>query len=50
MEYSELYDIDKLYNDINNIIVSSRHNITNTINNEMVVSKWKIGEIIVKYE
>lgn len=50
MEYSELYNIDKLYNDINNIIVSSRQNITNTINNEMVVSKWKIGEIIVKYE
>lgn len=39
-----------IYNEIKEILNNSRNNIVITINNELIFSYWKIGEIIVKYE
>ncbi|MFI3307292.1 MAG: PDDEXK nuclease domain-containing protein [Mycoplasmatota bacterium] len=39
-----------LFNEIKSILDKSKNKIVATINNELIVSYWKIGEIIVKYE
>ena len=41
---------NNLYEDIKEILNDSRKNIVNNINNELIISYWKIGEIIIKYE
>lgn len=50
MKNNEVCNIEKIYEEINEILINSKKNIINVINNELVMSKWKIGEIIVKYE
>ena len=41
---------NNIYQEIKEILNNSRSNIVSTINNEIIVSYWKIGKIIVKYE
>ena len=41
---------NNLYEEIKEILNDSRKNIVNNINNELIISYWKIGEIIIKYE
>ncbi|MHB8127504.1 MAG: PDDEXK nuclease domain-containing protein [Mobilitalea sp.] len=42
--------MNPLVNEIKNILETARSNIAREINNELIVSYWKIGEIIVRYE
>lgn len=39
-----------LINEIKNILDTARSNIAKEVNNELIISYWKIGEIIVRYE
>jgi len=42
--------MNPLVSEIKNILETARKNVAREINNELVVSYWKIGEIIVRYE
>lgn len=42
--------MNPLLNEIKNILEISRSNVARIVNNELLVSYWKIGEIIVRYE
>ncbi len=42
--------IHPLINEIKNILDTARSNIAKEVNNELIISYWKIGEIIVRYE
>lgn len=37
-------------NEIKNILDTARNNVAREVNNELIISYWKIGEIIVRYE
>ncbi len=37
-------------NEIKTILNNARSNVAKQVNNELIVSYWKIGEIIVRYE
>lgn len=39
-----------IINEIKDILETVRNNVAREINNELIVSYWKIGEIIVRYE
>ena len=39
--------IHPLINEIKNILDTARSNIAKEVNNELIISYWKIGEIIV---
>lgn len=39
-----------LINEIKDILDTARSNIAKEVNNELIISYWKIGEIIVRYE
>jgi hypothetical protein len=36
--------------EIRDILTTSRNNVVQTVNNELLIAYWKIGEIIVRYE
>ena len=42
--------IRPLINEIKNILDTARNNVAREVNNELIISYWKIGEIIVRYE
>ncbi len=42
--------IKPLVGEIRNILDTARRNIAREVNNELIVSYWKIGEIIIRYE
>lgn len=42
--------INPLINEIKNILKAARSNVAREVNNELIISYWKIGEIIVRYE
>ena len=42
--------MNPLVGEIKNIVDTARTNVAKAINNELVISYWKIGEIIVRYE
>ena len=42
--------MNPLVSEIKNIIEIARNNVAREVNNELLVSYWKIGEIIVRYE
>lgn len=42
--------INPLINEIKEILDMARRNVARKVNNELIVSYWKIGEIIVRYE
>lgn len=42
--------IKPLVNEIKNILDVARSNVATVVNNELIASYWKIGEIIVRYE
>lgn len=42
--------IHPLINEIKNILDMARSNVAKEVNNELIISYWKIGEIIVRYE
>lgn len=42
--------INPVISEIKNILDVSRQNVARTVNNELLVAYWKIGEIIVRYE
>lgn len=42
--------INPLINEIKEILDMARRNVAREVNNELIVSYWKIGEIIVRYE
>lgn len=42
--------MNPLVNEIKNILEIARTNVARKINNELIISYWKIGEIIVRYE
>lgn len=42
--------MNPLVNEIKNILEIARSNVAREVNNELLVSYWKIGEIIVRYE
>lgn len=42
--------MDPLVNEIKNILENARNNIAREVNSELIISYWKIGEIIVRYE
>ncbi len=45
------YDmINPLVSEIKNILETARNNVAKEINNQLIISYWKIGEIIVRYE
>ena len=39
-----------LVSEVKSILDTARSNVAKTVNNELIVSYWKIGEIIVRYE
>uniref|UniRef100_UPI00286F73AD PDDEXK nuclease domain-containing protein n=1 Tax=Anaerosporobacter sp. TaxID=1872529 RepID=UPI00286F73AD len=42
--------MNPLVNEIKDILNSARRNVAREVNNELITSYWKIGEIIVRYE
>ena len=42
--------IRPLINEIKYILDTARNNVAREVNNELIISYWKIGEIIVRYE
>ena len=42
--------MNPVISEIKNILDVSRQNVARTVNNELLVAYWKIGEIIVRYE
>lgn len=36
--------------EIRNILDTARRNVAREVNNELIISYWKIGEIIIRYE
>lgn len=42
--------MNPVISEIKNILDLSRQNVARTVNNELLVAYWKIGEIIVRYE
>ena len=42
--------IKLLVGEIRNIFDTARRNIAREVNNELIISYWKIGEIIIRYE
>jgi len=42
--------MNPLVNEIKNILEIARTNVARKINNELIISYWKIGEINVRYE
>ncbi len=42
--------INPLIDDIKEILDKARSNVAREVNNELIISYWKIGEIIVRYE
>lgn len=42
--------MNPLISEIKNILDVARGNVAKQVNNELIVSYWKIGEIIVRYE
>ncbi len=42
--------IKPLVGEIKNILDTARRNIAREVNNELIISYWKIGEIIIRYE
>ncbi|RDU24942.1 PDDEXK nuclease domain-containing protein [Anaerosacchariphilus polymeriproducens] len=42
--------INPLVGEIRDILVTARKNVASEVNNELIISYWKIGEIIVRYE
>lgn len=42
--------INPLVREIRDILDTARRNVANEVNNELIRSYWKIGEIIVRYE
>lgn len=42
--------MNPLVSEIKNILETARNNVAREINNELIISYWKIGEIIVRYE
>ena len=42
--------IHPLINEIKNILDTARSNVAKEVNNELIISYWRIGEIIVRYE
>ena len=39
-----------LIGEIKNILDMARSNVAKEVNNELIISYWRIGEIIVRYE
>lgn len=44
------FSVNSAVNEIKVLIENSRKNIAVQVNNELLITYWKIGEIIVKYE
>lgn len=42
--------MNPLVKEIKNILETARNNVAREVNNELIISYWKIGEIIVRYE
>lgn len=42
--------INPIIHEIRDILDVARKNVAREVNNELIVSYWKIGEIIVRYE
>ena len=42
--------LNPLVSEIKNILERGRNNIAQVVNNELIISYWKIGELIVRYE
>jgi len=42
--------LNPLVSEIKNILEKGRNNVSQAVNNELIISCWKIGEIIVRYE
>ena len=42
--------MNPLIGEIKNILDTARSNVAKEVNNELIISYWKIGEIIVRYE
>ena len=42
--------INPLVGEIRDILDTARRNVAREVNNELIISYWKIGEIIVRYE
>jgi len=42
--------LNPLVSEIKNILEEGRNNVSRAVNNELIISYWKIGEIIVRYE
>jgi len=42
--------INPLVNEIKNILETARNNVAREVNNELILTYWSIGEIIVRYE
>ncbi len=42
--------MNPLVNEIKDILENARRNVARNVNNELITSYWKIGEIIVRYE
>ena len=42
--------VNPLISEIKSILDTARGNVAREVNNELLVSYWKIGEIIVRYE
>lgn len=42
--------INPLIGEVRDILETARRNVAREVNNELIISYWKIGEIIVRYE
>lgn len=42
--------MNPVISEIKNILDLSRQNVARTVDNQLIVAYWKIGEIIVRYE
>lgn len=42
--------IPPIIHEIREILDEARKNVAREVNNELIISYWKIGEIIVRYE
>lgn len=42
--------MNPLVHEIKNILENARNNVAREVNNELIITYWKIGEIIVRYE
>jgi len=49
-EYKALTEMSPLLQEIKTVLAASRENVARQVNNELLMTYWKIGEIIVRYE